>query len=286
MQLPDSTQNIYEALVNCQTEGTPAALAIIVAAFGSTPQKTGAKMLVKADGSTVGTVGGGTVEAQVTRAAGEVMHSGTPRLLDLELTEDSGYLCGGHLRIYLEPVTAPPPLIIVGAGHVGLALAELAAFAGYGVTLADDREESGPARPGRLKLIKIGDFGGAFDGLNITEATSIVIASRGHEHDLEAVAAALRTPAAYIGLLGSAKKRDSMAAALMARGFAREALQRVRTPVGLALGGVSPEEIAVSIVAQLIAERRRHGLEDFGPATGRRLVDADGPAEGLITSAG
>ena len=98
MPIPSPPSDIYEAVVACQAEGTPAAVAIIVAASGSTPQKTGAKMLVKADGSTVGTVGGGAVEAQVIQTALKVMHSGTPRLLDLELTEAAGYLCGGHLR--------------------------------------------------------------------------------------------------------------------------------------------------------------------------------------------
>ena len=151
MSLPAPPPEMYEAVVACQAEGTPAVLAIIVAAFGSTPQKTGAKMLVKADGGTVGTVGGGKVEAEVIQAALKVLQSGTPRLLDLELTEAAGYLCGGHLRIYLEPVVSAPPLIIVGAGHVGLALAALAAFAGYRVTLVDDREVplAGRADPGQ-----------------------------------------------------------------------------------------------------------------------------------------
>ena len=108
--------------------------------------------------------------------------------------------------------------------------------------------------------------------------TAIVIATRGHEHDLEALAAALQTPAAYIGLLGSVKKREAMAKALGDMGFSREALARVCTPVGLDLGAVSPEEIAVSIVAQLIAQRRNHAPRDFGPAAGRRLVDPDGSA--------
>ncbi len=144
MSLPAAPPEMYESVVACQAEGTPAVLAIIVAAFGSTPQKTGAKMLVKADGGTVGTVGGGKVEAEVIQAALKVLHSGTPRLLDLELTEAAGYLCGGHLRVYLEPVVSAPPLIIVGAGHVGLALAALAGFAGFRVTLADDREVSRP----------------------------------------------------------------------------------------------------------------------------------------------
>ncbi len=278
MSLPTPQPDIYEAVVACQAEGTPAVLAIIVAAFGSTPQKTGAKMLVKADGGTVGTVGGGKAEAEVVQAALKVLHAGTPRLLDLELTETAGYLCGGHLRIYLEPVVAAPPLIIVGAGHVGLALAALAGFAGFRVTLADDREVPLPEELARVDLRRIADFRRAFEGLDVEETTAIVIATRGHEHDLEAAAAALETPAAYIGLLGSVRKREAMAKALGDMGFSREDLARVRTPVGLDLGAVSPEEIAVSIAAQLIAQRRDHAPKDFGPAAGRRLVDPNGSA--------
>jgi xanthine dehydrogenase accessory factor len=278
MSLPAPPPDIYEAVVACQSEVTPAVLAIIVAAFGSTPQKTGAKMLVKADGSTMGTVGGGKAEAEVVQAALKVLHAGKPRLLDLEMTEAAGYLCGGHLRIYLEPVVAAPPLIIVGAGHVGLALAALAGFVGFRVTLADDREVPLPEELARVDLRRIADFRRAFQGLDVGEATAIVIATRGHEHDLEAAAAALETPAAYIGLLGSVRKREAMAKALGEMGFSREDLARVRTPVGLDLGAVSPPEIAVSIAAQLIAQRRDHAPKDFGPAAGRRLVDPNGSA--------
>jgi xanthine dehydrogenase accessory factor len=278
MPLPPPAPTIFEALVACQADGTPAALVIIVAASGSTPQKTGAKMLVKADGGTVGTVGGGEVEAQVIRAALGVIREGAPRLLHLDLTEAAGYLCGGRLEIYLEPVVSPPPLIIVGAGHVGLALAALAAFAGFRVTLADDREIVRPEGMAPDNLVKIQDYSRPFDNLIVGPQTSIVIATRGHQHDLEALAAALRTPAAFVGLLGSVKKSAAMAKALTDLGFFREDLVRVRTPVGLALGARSPEEIAISIVAQLITYRRNHAPNDFGPPAGRRLVVPDGSA--------
>jgi xanthine dehydrogenase accessory factor len=164
----------------------------------------------------------------------------------------------------------------VGAGHVGLALAALAAFAGYRVTLIDDRDMSLPAGPAQTEQITINDYARPFEGLNVSHVTSIVIATRGHHHDLEALAAALRTPASYVGLLGSAKKKTAMATALTDMGFSNESLIRVQTPVGLSLGALSPEEIAVSIVAQLISHRRNHAPKDFGPAAGRRLVDPDG----------
>lgn len=283
MTLFGPSENVYEALVGCQAEGRPAVLAIIVAAWGSTPQKTGAKMLVKADGTTVGTVGGGAAEAEVIRIAREVRQAGAPRLLDLELTLEAGYLCGGRLQVYLEPVASPPRLVIVGAGHVGLALAALAAFVGYRVTLIDDREKSATeAVQVEWKIIE--DYGRPFAGLDIRAETAIVIATRGHHHDLEALAAALRTPAAYVGLLGSVKKKGAMAKALKDRGFPDATLIRVHTPVGLALGALTPEEIAVSIVAQLIAQRRNHVTNDFGPAAGRRLIDPDGSAEGALTA--
>jgi xanthine dehydrogenase accessory factor len=278
MPLPTPAPTIYEALVACQAEGTPAALAIIVEAVGSTPQKTGAKLLVKADGTTVGTVGGGNLEVQVIQAAHEVIKSGAPRLLNLELNEKAGYLCGGRVRIYLEPIASPPPLIIIGAGHVGLALANLAAFVGFRVTLVDDRDIALPAGLAQASLVTIEDYGQPFDALTVSQHTFIIIATRGHQHDLEALAAALRTPAAYVGLLGSAKKRGAMAKALTDLGFSQDALLRVHTPVGLPLGAVSPEEIAISIVAQLITYRRNHAPNDFGPPAGRRLVNPDGSA--------
>jgi xanthine dehydrogenase accessory factor len=127
-----------------------------------------------------------------------------------------------------------------------------------------------------LKIID--DYVRPFEGLDVRNDTSIVIATRGHHHDLEALTAALRTPASYVGLLGSAKKKAAMAKALSDRGFPDEALIRVHTPVGLALGALTPEEIAVSIVAQLITQRRNHAPKDFGPAAGRRLIDSDGAA--------
>lgn len=276
MKLPPMSTDVYESVAVCQRDGTPAVLAIIVAAFGSTPQKTGAKMLVKADGTTVGTVGGGNIEAQVIRTALKVLVSGTPRLVDLELTEEEGYLCGGHLRIYLEPVEAPPLLIIAGAGHVGLALAALAGFVGYRVTLIDDRDMPLPANNTYAELKIIEKYENSFEGLQVSEVTSIVIATRGHGHDLEVLEAALHTPASYVGLLGSAKKREAMAKLLQEKGFSREALIRVHTPVGLSLGAVTPEEIAVSIMAQLITYRRNYAPKDFGPGAGRRLVDPNG----------
>jgi xanthine dehydrogenase accessory factor len=278
MQLSSPGGNIFEALVACQTDGRPAALAIIVEAVGSTPQKTGGKMLVKADGGTVGTVGGGEVEAQVIRAALDVIREGAPRLLHLDLTEAAGYLCGGHLRIYLDPVVSPPPLIIVGAGHVGLALAALAGFVGFRVTLADDRDIPLPSGMPPTSLVKIADYGSPFASLAVSPHAFIVIATRGHHHDLKALAAALRTPASYIGLLGSIKKKGAMVRALTEMGFPRNSFVRVHTPVGLAIGALSPEEIAVSIVAQLISYRRNHAPNDFGPPAGRRLVDPDGSA--------
>lgn len=278
MLLQPPTATLYEALVACQADGTPAALAIIVAASGSTPQKTGGKMLVKGDGTTLGTVGGGEVEAQVIRAALNVIREGAPRLITLELTEATGYLCGGRLELYLEPVVSPPPLMIVGAGHVGLALASLAAFVDFRVSLLDDREVPLPTGLASPALVKIEDYAHPFDGLNVGQQAAVVIATRGHQHDLEALAAALRTPASFIGLLGSVKKRAAMARALTDLGFSRAELVRVHTPVGLALGALSPEEIAVSIVAQLITYRRNHAPNDFGPPAGRRLVDPDGSA--------
>jgi len=279
MQLPAPPGDIYEALTACQTGGVPAALAIIVASSGSTPQKIGAKMLVRADGTVMGTVGGGQLEAQVIQAAQEAIQSGAPRLLHLELSQSFGHLCGGHLQVYLEPIAPRPPLIIIGAGHVGLALAALASFIDFRVTLADDREiDSPPFDRTHAELVKITNYHNPFETVSVTGHSFVVIATRGHQHDLEALTATLKTPAGYIGLLGSVHKRAALSRALQELGFPPEALTRVHTPVGLALSAVTPAEIAVSIAAQLIAYRRNHVPKDFGPPAGRRLLNPDGSA--------
>ncbi len=280
MILPTSTPSLYATLADCQARGQPAVLALIVATHGSTPQKLGAKMVIQADGSTVGTVGGGLLESRVKEEAMEVLRSGQPKIMEVDLTTGEEGICGGRVRVYLEPVLPPPHLLILGAGHVGQALAALAAFLGLAVTLADTRElQPRPELPG-VRWHRLQDYQEPLADLPAAKEGYIVIATARHHHDLEALRAALRTPAKYIGLLSSNRKKRVFAQQLLAEGFAPEDLARVHAPVGLDLGAVTPAEIAVSIAAQIIALRRNHATTHFSFDPCRRLLQPDGTAEG------
>lgn len=198
--------------------------------------------------------------------------------MTFELTErEGGLVCGGTLLVYIEPVVLEPKLIILGAGHVGKTLSTLARFAGFRVTVIDDREEF--ANKGNIpdaSDLFVEEFEQAFAKLPCDDNTFVVIATRGHNHDLDAVKATLRTDARYIGLLGSKRKKALLLKALAEAGFSAEDIDRVIIPVGLPIGSVSPEEIAISIMAQIIQKRREHGAARLGRIACGRRVQQDG----------
>jgi xanthine dehydrogenase accessory factor len=249
--------DIYEEIVKLRSEGKDSSLATIVQCNGSTPQKTGAKMLVREDGSIIGTVGGGSLEAEVIKSALMVLKEGVPRTISFELTEDQGeLLCGGKVLVYIEPLVAAPHLIILGAGHVGKALARTGKFLGFKVTVVDDREEYANKNniPDADKIV-VTDFRNVFSRVGVEAGSYLVIATRGHNHDFDALKAALRTKAGYIGLLGSKRKRNLLLQTLEKEGFSHEDIGRVIIPVGIPIGSVTPEEIAISVMAQIIQTR-------------------------------
>jgi xanthine dehydrogenase accessory factor len=280
--------DLYEEIVRLKKLGRPSALATIVECKGSSPQKQGAKMLVREDGSTLGTLGGGCVEADVVRYGLRAMRDRRPRTLPFELIEEEGGLvCGGTILVYLEPVLPEPHLMILGAGHVGKMLAKLAGFTGFRVTVIDDREEYANRKniPEATDLL-VRDFERPFEGLMVEKDTFIVVATRGHNHDLDALKAALETPAAYVGLLGSRRKRSLLFKALAEAGFSREDLERVIIPVGLEIGSTTPEEIAVSIMAQIIEKRRAHAAKSNCAASCGRIVQENGDPETVAAVGG
>jgi len=249
--------DIYEEILKLRSEGRISSLATIVQCKGSTPQKVGAKMLVRDDGSIFGTIGGGSLEAEVIKAALTVMKDGVPRTVPFALTENHGHLvCGGTVLVYIEPVMAAPHLIILGAGHVGKALATIGKFLGFKVTVVDDREEyANKVNIPDADNIVISDFQNVLSKVAVEKSTYIVIATRGHNHDFEALRAALHTDAEYIGLLGSKRKKSLVLKTLETEGFSQHDINRVIIPVGLPIGSVNPEEIAISIMAQIIQMR-------------------------------
>jgi xanthine dehydrogenase accessory factor len=186
-------------------------------------------------------------------------------------------VCGGKVLVYIEPNMLEPRLVILGAGHVGRALTTLARFTGFHVTVVDDRAEFANREnvPDADDLIAC-DFERAFDRVPAGKDAFVVIATRGHNHDLDAVKAALRTDAEYIGLLGSRRKKALLHKALAGTGFSQEDIERVIIPVGTEIGSVTPEEIAVSIMAQVIEKRRQNGATRLGHTACSRLFHEDG----------
>jgi xanthine dehydrogenase accessory factor len=269
---------VFEELVRARSQGRKAALALIVQCAGSSPQKEGAKMLVRADGTLVGTLGGGCLEEEVRLVCLAAMEEGTARTISVGLTEhEGGMVCGGRVLVYIEPVLPAPRLVVLGAGHVGRALSQAAARAGFRVTVIDDRaEHAAPERLPDAERILVGDFAAMLEGAGVDDAAFVLVATRGHLHDFDAVAAALRTPARYVGLVGSRRKRRLLFEELGRRGFDAAACARVVTPAGLPIGSVTPEEIAVSIVAQMIEVRRAHERRDRGAAPRGGALAADG----------
>jgi xanthine dehydrogenase accessory factor len=269
---------IYEEVLRLKRLGRTSAIATIVECRGSSPQKQGAKMLVRDDGSIMGTLGGGCLEADVVQAAIMALKDGNPMTLPFELTErEGGLVCGGTVLVYIEPVMLDPHLVILGAGHVGKTLSKLARFTGFRVTVVDDREQFANREniPDATDLL-VNDFTRAFEQVAVDHGAYIVVATRGHNHDLDAVKAALKTEAQYIGLLGSKRKKGLLFNALRESGLAPEDIARIIIPVGLHIGSVTPEEIAVSIMAQIIQTRREHGATRLGHAACSGLIEQDG----------
>ena len=279
MQRPDI--ELYEELLRLKKDGRTTALATIVQCAGSSPQKEGSKMLVRDDGSIVGTLGGGCLEAEVIQAACMAMKDEKPMTLPFELTEKHGGLvCGGKVLVFIEPIIPAPTLFILGAGHVGKALAKAARFCGFRVVVADDRPEHANLEniPDAHEIV-VHDFSTMFSRIIVPDHAYIVIATRGHNHDLDAVKTALGTNARYIGLLGSKRKKGLLSRALKETGFADDQINSVNIPVGLPINSVTPEEIAVSIMAQIIQKRRENASSGIGCPSCSRLVQENGTAE-------
>ena len=273
--------DIYEEILRLKQAGRASAVATIVQCSGSSPQKEGAKMLIRDDGSIVGTLGGGCIETEVVQTSLQVIKDGCPLTIPFELTEKNGGLvCGGKVLVYIEPVIPDPHLIILGAGHVGKALSKIARFSGFKVTVVDDREEYANRDnvPDANETVVI-DFEKVLSKVSVDQNTYIVIATRGHNHDLDALKVALGTKARYIGLLGSKRKKALLFKTLKEEGSAQRDVDRIITPVGLSIGSVTPEEIAISIMAQIIKYRRENVYQGLSNPPCSRFIEEDGTAK-------
>ncbi|MGA7969777.1 MAG: XdhC/CoxI family protein [Terriglobales bacterium] len=253
--------DLYEEIVRLRKDGRRGAVATIVNVRGSIPSFKTAKMLVRDDGSIVGTIGGGCVEAEVWQAAREVMESERPRSLNFDLNKDpksdTGLVCGGTLEIFIEPILPPAELYIFGAGHVATSLYRVARIVGFDVTIVDDREAyANRERFPEAQQVLAEDFDTAVAQLAPSESSYIVIATRGHRDDMRVLRWAVQTPARYVGMIGSKRKTATIFKELQKEGLAATLFERVHAPVGLDIGALTPEEIAVAIMAELIAKRR------------------------------
>jgi xanthine dehydrogenase accessory factor len=253
--------DIYEQIVQLRRDGRRGAVATIVSVRGSIPSFKTAKMLVRDDGSIVGTIGGGCVEADVWQAAREVMESEKPRTLTFDLNQDpkydTGLVCGGTLEVFVEPILPPALLYVFGAGHVAAKLCQAAVNAGFDLIVTDDRtsyatKERFPA----AREIHALDFEDATKLLNPNETSYVVIVTRGHRDDMRLLRWAVHTRARYIGMIGSKRKVIGIFKTLQEEGVPTHLFDRVHAPIGLDIGAVTPEEIAVAITAELIAFRR------------------------------
>jgi len=257
-------QEVFTAALAALERGEPAALVTIVSTIGSTPQRVGAKMLVFSDGRIVGTIGGGCYENDAFWKAREAIKTRRPEMVHYELSDDfaqeTGLVCGGQMDVYIEPIEPSPELYIIGAGHVGFHLARLAADVGFRVHVVDDREKFANLErfPTAVEVVA-DDIPAWIDRANLPAHAYAVIVTRGHTNDLEALRVLAPRELRYLGLIGSRAKVARIYEALVEAHMPAEALRRVHAPIGLDIGAVTPQEIAVSILAELIAVK--HGKE-------------------------
>jgi xanthine dehydrogenase accessory factor len=255
-------QEVFAAVNAALERGEAAALVTIVATTGSTPQRVGAKMLVFADGRTVGTIGGGCYENDAFWRAREAIDRRRPELVHYELSDDfaqeTGLICGGQMDVYIEPIEPSPELYVIGAGHVGFHLARLAHEVGFRVHVVDDREKfANNERFPTAEEVIVDDIPTWVARANLPPHAYAVIVTRGHTNDLEALRALAPIDLRYLGLIGSRAKVARIYDALAADNMPAGRLERVHAPIGLDIGAVTPQEIAVSILAELIAVK--HG---------------------------
>ncbi len=253
--------DIFEELVRLRRQGRRCALATIIEAQGSIPSYLGARLLVRDDGTLAGTVGGGCLEAAVRTAAQEVIGTGKPKRLSFDLGQDGSYekglICGGQVEIIVERMLPQPKLFVFGAGHISKSLSQAAVIAGFETVIIDDRESfANRERFPEAAEIHAGEYEAIFPGLTINDSSFLVIVTRGHRDDLRVLRLAVNAPARYVAMVGSKRKVLTIFQELEKEGVPREAIEKVYAPMGLELGAVTPGEIAISVVAEMIAVLR------------------------------
>ena len=251
--------SIYQALSELEKTNQSAALCTVIKSEGSTPRHVGSKMLVYADGKFIGTVGGGDLEHRVLDEAWMAISDGEPRYLHYNMADpsrgDPG-VCGGQVEVFVEPILPTPTLVVIGAGHVGKAVVHLAKWLGFRVVASDDRTEfcTPESTPGADEYLPV-EMGKLAESLKITNRTYLVVTSRGSNVDALGLPSLLASQAAYIGVIGSKRRWATTVKALKEKGVTDELIAKVHSPIGLELQAETPEEIAVSIMAEVLMVR-------------------------------
>lgn len=272
--------DVWQALHQVRKERVPSVLATVVESTGSAPQDAGARLLLLADGKMAGTVGGGAIEKRILAEAQGLFATEAPatRLLSINLTTELGMCCGGTMRVFLERVTMPARLVVLGAGHIAKPLVAFASATGFEVTVVDERIAwADPERFPAAHQVLCDDPEAVVSELLLDPDTAVVVVTHHHPLDQALVKALTGSRAGFFGLVGSETKRNKFLMRLRAQGLPDEALARLRSPLGVQIGASTPEEIAISIVAELVAWRRGVSIDDGAPLRAKR-VRADAPA--------
>jgi len=251
--------SLYRAIAKLEQENAAGALCTVIRTQGSTPRHVGCKMLVYPDGSTLGTVGGGLMENRVIEKAHQSMLDGKPRMLEYDMDDPehgNPGICGDRVEVFIEPLHTKPTVVIIGAGHVGKAVAHLAQWLGFRVVVSDDRPElcTSQAFPEANEYLP-GHMADLPQQLEFSSPIYFILTTRGVEIDVPGLPALLETPAEYIGVIGSQKRWAASRVQLFEQGISKEKLDRVHSPIGLDINAETPEEIAVSIMAEIIKLR-------------------------------
>ena len=278
---PGSTRDrdVWDTLARWRAERRRFVLATVIEAHGFTPRKSGAHMLIAPDGSTVGTIGGGAVERVVLEEAARLLAGGGTARLRRHLTQDLGMCCGGEMEFFLELLEPAPRLYVLGAGYIAKPLAAIAAGCGFEVTVVDGRAEWATPERFPTSAVRLEDPEHALRAIETGADDFAVVVTHDHALDQRLVQILLRRPLRFVGMIGSVPKQRKFALRLRARGFSDQEIARLRTPLGAAIGADTPEEIAVSVMAELIAVRRGHAVAAGWTPPGRAGRGAGGGAE-------
>jgi xanthine dehydrogenase accessory factor len=251
--------SVYREVDDAVRRGEAVALVTVIQTKGSTPQKAGAKMVVSRDGRLRGTVGGGCVEAEILWKARQSIEKRKCEVVSYDYNADedeNGLICGGSVTVFIEPVLPPPRVYIVGAGHIAIPLSRIAKIAGFEVVVLDDRiKYANRERFPEADVVEAGPIAELAEKFSYGDNAYVVIVTRGHASDEEALREFIKFETAYLGLIGSVTKTEKIFRRLEKDGISRERLDEIHSPIGLDTGGGSPGEIAVSIVAEMMTVR-------------------------------